>query len=180
MTKRVNIGVFHVLKSIVDSKVAVAQPLVVRAKKASDSLPGLYAYLQSLQDWERSISRYETPQYEAGEDTPSDLERKISCTEEDVARGELAARDLMFADKFNATYKLAMLTPKLNAVRKELRDAEAWVEHWAALKNSICLDDYEDADDMERDKGYYAQEYERALRNVRNLKIKLNDLQNVR
>ena len=34
MTKRVNIAVFHVLKSIVDSKVAVAKPLVKRARVA--------------------------------------------------------------------------------------------------------------------------------------------------
>lgn len=180
MTKRVNIGVFHILKSVVDSKVAVARPLVVRGKKASEALPGLYAHLQSLQEWERSISRYETPHYEADEDTPADLERKIESAKMDTARGELAAKDLKFADEFNVTYKLAVLTPKLDAVRKDLRDAEAWVEHWAVLKNSISLDDYEDTDDMERDKTYYTKEYERALRNVRDLKTKLNDLQNVR
>ena len=55
MTKRVNIAVFHVLKSIVDSKVAVAKQLVKRARVAQEALPGLCSHLHSLQEWERQV-----------------------------------------------------------------------------------------------------------------------------
>ena len=180
MTKRVNIAVFHVLKSIVDSKVAVAKPLVKRARVAQEALPGLCSHLRSLQEWERSISHYETPRYEKGEDTPADLERKIETENKHIERGAAAIQDLDFADKFNVTYKLALLEPQLVDLRKRLRDAEAWVEHWNALRNQLVLDDYDEPDDMERDRVYYANEYERAVKNLRELKIKLNDLQNVR
>ncbi|MBQ3039710.1 MAG: hypothetical protein IJD41_04100 [Alphaproteobacteria bacterium] len=180
MAKRVNIGVFHILKSIVDSKVAVAKPLADAAKRAEIALPGLGSHLQSLRDWEHSISRYETPRYEDGEDTPTDLENKIEAAKQDIALGASAVLDLKFADKFNTTYKLAMLEPQMEAFRADLRDAEAWAEHWSRMRNGISLDDYEDADDMERDKAYYTCEYERAVKNVRDLKSKLIELQNIK
>lgn len=180
MAKRVNIGVFHILKSIVDSKVAVAKPLVARATQAEATLPDLWSHLQSLRDWERSISRYETPRYEDGEDTPADLEIKIGKAKQDAARGVYARQDLKFADEFNITYKLAIREPQMQAFRAELHDAEAWAEHWSRMRSGISLDDYEDIDDMERDRAYFTCEYEQAVKNVRDLKSKLNELQNIR
>lgn len=180
MARRVNMGVFDVLKSIVDFKVAVAKPLAARAAQAEADLPGLGSYLQSLRDWERSISRYETPRYEDGEDTPADLESKINMAQQDIARGASAVQDLKFADKFYITYKLAMLEPQMETFRADLRDAEAWVEHWRCMRSGVSLDDYEDADDMERERAYYTCEYERAVKNVRDLKSKLIELQNIR
>ena len=73
-----------------------------------------------------------------------------------------------------------MLEPRLEAFRIDLRDTEAWVEHWARMRNGISLDDYEDTDDMERDRTYFAFEYEQAVKRVRELKSKLNELQNIR
>lgn len=180
MAKRVNIGVFHILKSVVDFKVAKAKPLAESAKQADAELPGLNARLQGLREWENSIVRYEKPSYETNEETPYDLERKIEAAQNDIARGAFPIQELKFADKFNVTYKLAMLEPKLETFRADLRDAEAWVEHWAQLRNSISMDDYEDVDDMERDRAYYACEYERAIKNVRDLKSRLIELQNIR
>ena len=180
MAKRVNIGVFHILKSVVDFKAAKAKPLAESAEQADAELPGLNVRLQGLRDWEASISHYETPRYEKGEDTPADLEHKIEIAKDNIARGAFAIQELKFADKFNATYKVAMLEPRLEAFRIDLRDAEAWVEHWARMRNGISLDDYEDTDDMERDRTYFAFEYEQAIKRVRELKSKLNELQNIR
>ena len=93
MAKRVNIGVFHILKSVVDFKVAKAKPLAESAKQADAELPGLNVRLQGLRDWEASISHYQTPRYEEGEDTPADLERKIEIAKAAPSVGSVPAHN---------------------------------------------------------------------------------------
>lgn len=180
MTKRVNIDVFHILKSVVDARVAAARPLVARANAAAARLPDLERSLEGLYDWENSMSRYETPHYEPGEDTPTDLEIKIADAKRTIARATQAKQDLEFAGKFNATYRLALIYPQIQAIKTDLREAEYWQEHWNGMYNLVDSDETRDIDERERAKAYYACECENARKNILKLKNKLFELQNVR
>lgn len=178
MTRRVNIAVFDVLKSIVDSKVAQAASVAGQAKIAADRLPKLRQSLENLRQWEGSIARYETPHYDDGEETPADLEQEIDVAQRCVQRGQIASQDVEYASRFYSMYRYIQQEPKRNEIRKQLGEAEVWADHWASLCDSVS--DIDDIDDMEKNKAYYLYEYERAAKRVRELNIELNSLRHVR
>lgn len=163
MRKRVKIEVFNILKSIVDSRV-VGLPDVVRAgHEAYAHLPDLEDGLKNLSAWERREARYGRPKYEPGEKTPDDYVSEIE-----------AANELKAAGQFYVTHRIAMNTPKIQQLEKELSSEQCWLAHWQAKLSSV---ESNQDDDGVSERGHCEMEYERVQNRIHDIQKKLAELQ---
>lgn len=174
MRKRVKIEVFNILKSIVDSRV-VGLPDVVRAgHEAYAHLPDLEDELKNLSAWERREARYGRPKYEPGEKTPDDYVSEIEAAKCAISAGCDAADELKAADQFYVTHRIAMNTPKIQQLEKELSSEQCWLAHWQAKLSSM---ESNQDDDGVSERGHCEMEYERVQNRIHDIQKKLAELQ---
>lgn len=177
MVKRVNINVFGVLKSIVDSKVPAQQKLVHAGDVARMKLPDLRAELDNLYKWEKREGRYGRPAYDRGDKTPDDYETEIKELNDVIDAGDVATGELKAADKFYKTYDYVLRVPEIEHLQQELYETEAWQEHW---RSKMCADSSYQDDEQLSEASHYEMEYNGATKRVNVLKARLAEIQNTR
>ncbi len=101
--KRTPIGVFKVLKSIMDAKVAPLREAVNTGNRAQTELPVLCERISNLQTFIRN-SRYDPSDTREAEIEITEYEYQLHGIQKKIARGQSAEKDLAYAEKFYASY----------------------------------------------------------------------------
>lgn len=125
--KRTPIGVFEVLKSIMDAKVAPLREAVNTGNRAQTELPVLCERISNLQTFIRN-SRYDPADVREAETEITEYEYQLHGIQKKIARGQSAEKDLVYADNFYASYadtcRQIRNMPMVDELRRQCRALE--------------------------------------------------------
>lgn len=101
--KRTPIGVFEVLKSIMDAKVATLNVVVNTGNRAQAELPVICERIHNLQEFART-NRYDSSDVRETETEIIEYEYQLHGIQKKIARGQMAEKELVYAKDFYASY----------------------------------------------------------------------------
>ena len=183
--KKVSLGVFHVLKSVMDSKATALRTQIEVARRAKMEEPTLYDHIGNLQQY-IDANRYDAVSAREAEYELADYEQQAAAVRAKIQAGQSAQSQLAFVDKFNVTYRGIINGPRIRERRAESKQIEAEMD---------LIDDYIFAceinlDRLERDAATYAQsesdlekyraEYNDLTQRLNSISRQLYELQNGR
>ena len=118
--KRTPIGVFEVLKSIMDAKAKTLHETINIGKRAKTELPVLCERISNLQTFIWN-SRYDPVEAREAEIELADNEYQLAGINKKIEKGGLAVADLVYVDKFNASYESVCNHVRNTSLIRDLR-----------------------------------------------------------
>ncbi len=171
--KAVSINVFHILKSVMDSKAKKLSHAVSMGQAALSEKDVLHTHIANLESY-ISANRYDRESAREAEEEIADYEAQVRGVEEKIAAGKAAAAQMPAVISFNKTYEYAIRKSTerpldltwLRARRDEVRD-QLW-----------RLDDAIAACEINMNARAYGQDvYDQACSDYENYCQKYNELQ---
>lgn len=126
MAKKVNAGVFDILKSLADDKARKLETTVQQGRAATEEIPVLESHVKDLQSY---IARntYDREAVRDAEYDIADCESQLAAVHNKKQKGEKAAADLAHYPKFKETYvsavrgdKIAKIQATIDVLRNEI------------------------------------------------------------
>ena len=167
-------------KADMDLHVCELRKKVAHGEEAAERLPLVVDQLDATRKYLRTSAVYEVVRYEDGEQTLADLEHEVDLLNEDIKCAEVARGQLVEAERFYRAYHYVVNGPKIRALRRELTEAECWVEQWNDRIRFVDCDTEEDIDKCDQEKAHCEYELACAREKVCILQNKIRDLRNVR
>lgn len=168
--KKVSMNVIHILKSVMDYKVKPLRDAVDAGKRAAQEEPVVCEYISSLQHFIDN-SRYDRAEALEAEREMADYEIQASAIREKINRGNVAAAQLVHADKFYEFYQKTCReienAPKLRQLESERRALERQLEslehNMDACEINMTPNLYSEdlASQSSEDYEYFSQNYSR-------------------
>ena len=173
-------GRLNKAKELKDARVKVLRQVLSDGREASRSLPDLEMSLKGLQAYELTnrVSGLDKP--EEGEDTTDMLQIKIDRAHSAILAAESAWKELGAIKRFYRAYHFVVNGPKIRELKRQLTDAELWVEQWESRLATIDLDYEDDTDKRDSEKARLVCECEYAHNKVRKLQNQIAELCNIR
>lgn len=183
MAKKVNTGVFDILKSLADDKAAKLEAIVRSGREAEASIPTLEQDIQNLQEYIEN-NRYDRASVREAKADIADTQSKIHDALEQKKDGEKAAADLaQHYQKFKKTYvgavrgdKIAQIQAAIDALRNEIAKIDGNMDTEMINMENETLDD-EVRNQAREDFELYQQQQESLLKMIEQYKAELNDAQ---
>lgn len=122
--KTANIGVFHILKSVMDAKATKLRATVDVGCRAEQERPVLYEHISHLQQYVIS-NRYDRDEVRDAEMTMNDYEQQAPAINTKIDCGKIAQAELKYVDMFNNTYNMVVAAPILRNLWEQYRQIEA-------------------------------------------------------
>lgn len=184
--KKVSIDVIHILKSVMDYKVKPLRAAVDAGKYAAQEEPVICERISALQHFIES-SRYDRSDAMEAEQEMSDYEIQASAIRAKINRGNLAAEQLVHADKFYASYRdtcrqieIAPQLQKLDLERAQLESRLTSLEqNMDACEINMTPNLYggDVAEQSRVDYEHFAQEYNKTYESLQNVLRQIKSLQ---
>ena len=184
--KKVSMNVIHILKSVMDYKVRPLRNAVTAGKYAAMEEPVVCEYIASLQNFINN-SRYDRSEAMEAEQEMADYEMQASGIRAKINRGNAAAEQLVYADKFYKSYadtchqiEIAPQLQKLESERAALESRLASLEHnmdACEINMTPNLYGVDIADQSRADYEHYSQEYDRTYQQLQNVLSHIKSLQ---
>lgn len=142
--KGAQIGVFHILKSVVDAKVPVLQDRVSAGKRAQTEYPILVDNIKALRQYVMNSRTFDPSEYYEAAADLDDKEMQLDGIQKRIDNGRTAERELAHVASFNQTYDAvckkhnnASRIHELRAVADELEERMSHLEDkiWACQIN---------------------------------------------
>ncbi len=182
MAKKVNAGVFDILKSLADDKAAKLEKTVQRGRDAKESIGPIESHIKNLQEY-ASRNSYDRESVRDAEADIADFEAQLSVAHQKKADGEKAAADLAHYPKFKKTYvsavrgdKIAQIQAAIDALRNEIAKIDGNMDTEMINMENETLDD-EIRNQAREDFELYQQQQESLLKMIEQYKSELNDAQ---
>ena len=163
--KSVSIGVFHILKSVMDAKAKPLNRLVDLGRRATQEEPLLNDQINRLYEYS-AYNYYDRSSVRDAEDAIAEYESQIYAVRERIKRGEQAQKDLEHVAQFNNTYDVIVNGNPVAKMQDEYRIIEDRIskldERIFACQVNMRADerDAETVAQAEHDIEYYQTEYE--------------------
>ncbi len=158
------IGVFHILKSVVDAKVPKLQDRVSAGKRAQTEYPILVDNIKALRQYVMNSRTFDPSEYREAAADLDDKEMQLDGIQKRIDNGRTAERELAHVASFNQTYGAvckkhnnASRIHELRAVADELEERMSHLEDkiWACQINMdntsrvpyVVAQSHSDADD---------------------------------
>lgn len=109
--KTVSINVFHILKSVMDSKAKKLSHTISAGQAAQSEKDVLHTHIANLESY-ISANRYDRESAREAEDELADYEAQVRGVEEKIAAGKAAATQMPAVISFNRTYEYAIRKSK--------------------------------------------------------------------
>ena len=184
--KKVSMNVIHILKSVMDYKVKPLHAAVDAGKRAAQEEPVICEYISSLQYFIEN-NRYDRNDTLEAEQEMADYEMQASGIRAKINRGNAAAEQLVYADKFYKSYadtchqiEIAPQLQKLESERAALESRLASLEHnmdACEINMTPNLYGVDIADQSRADYEHYSQEYDRTYQQLQNVLSHIKSLQ---
>lgn len=142
--KGAQIGVFHILKSVVDAKVPKLQDRVSAGKRAQTEYPILVDNIKALRQYVMNSRTFDPSEYREAAADLDDKEMQLGGIQKRIDNGRAAERELAHVASFNQTYGAvckkhnnASRIHELRAVADELEERMSRLEDkiWACQIN---------------------------------------------
>lgn len=141
--KCAQIGVFHILKSIVDTKVPRLHDRVSAGKRAQTEYPILVDNIKALRQYVMNCRAFDPAEYREAAADLDDKEMQLDGIQKRINNGAAAERELAYAAVFNQTYDTvckkndASRIYELRALADELEERMSRTEDkiWACQVN---------------------------------------------
>lgn len=142
--KGAQIGVFHILKSVVDAKVSGLQDRVSAGKRAQTEYPILVDNIKALRQYVMNSRTFDPSEYYEAAADLDDKEMQLDGIQKRIDNGRTAERELTHVASFNQTYGAvckkhnnASRIHELRAVADELEECMSHLEDkiWACQIN---------------------------------------------
>ena len=173
-------GRLNKAKELKDASVQVLRRVVSHGREAARSLPELEKSLAGLMAYEATNRVSGLDKLEEGEETTSTLQDKIDSAQSAILAAEGAVRELKSIERFYRVYNFVVNGPKIRELKRQLADAELWLEQWESRLATIGLDAEQDEDKRDSEKARLECEYECACSEVRRLQNQIAELRNIR
>lgn len=158
------IGVFHILKSVVDAKVPKLQDRVSAGKRAQTEYPILVDNIKALRQYVMNSRTFDPSEYREAAADLDDKEMQLDGIQKRIDNGRTAERELAHVASFNQTYGAVCKKHnnvsrihELRAVADELEERMSHLEDkiWACQINMdntsrvpyVVAQSHSDADD---------------------------------
>lgn len=180
--KKTSIGVFNILKSIVDYKKTNLKQIVSMGHRAEIEEPIIYSHINALNQYIRT-NRYDAADVRETECEIADLEHQAIGIRTKINKGRFAAKELDQVKIFDQMYKTIAYAPTIKELQQEKIATEIKI---AKIENSmdICELNMEPgiySDDIinqaKQDMEHYQQEYTYQNKKLQNIISQLNQLQ---
>ncbi len=122
--KNVNIGVFNILKSVMDVKAAKLHATIDAGRRAEQERPVLYEHISNLQQY-IVCNRYDRNEVRDAELAMNDYEQQAAAINTKIDCGKQAQSELKYVDVFNNTYYAVVAEPILRNLNEQYRRIEA-------------------------------------------------------
>lgn len=138
------IGVFHILKSVVDGKLPGLQESVAVGKRAQTEQPILVDNIKSLRQYVSNCRAFDPSEYREATADLDDKEMQLDGIQRRIDSGRTAERELAYAALFNTTYNTvckrhnnASRIRELKKLREELYERQYRLDDkiWACQLN---------------------------------------------
>ena len=184
--KKVSMNVIHILKSVMDYKVRPLRNAVAVGKNAAMEEPVVCECIASLQNFINN-SRYDRSEAMEAEQEMADYEMQASGIRAKINRGNAAAEQLVYADKFYKSYadtchqiEIAPQLQKLESERAALESRLASLEQNMDACEINMTPNLYGGDVAEQSRGdyeYFAQEYNKTYESLKNVMQRIKLLQ---
>lgn len=181
--KSVQVGVFNILKSVMDAKAKSLKQLIERGEHAAheeivinERISNLYKYI--------SANRYDRETVRDAEYDIAEYEAEAAAIRQHVIRGIQAKKDMQYVNQFNKTYNLIINGDKikdLQASRRILEDKIAKLDDRIFACYVNMNPDERDAETVaqaEDDIVYYENKYQDLIEQRTTIDRRIADLQN--
>lgn len=185
--KGAQIGVFHILKSIIDTKVPGLNDRVSAGKRAQAEYPILVDNIKSLRRYAMNCRSFDPAERRDAEADLDDKEMQLDGIQKRIENGQSAERELVHIASFNQTYNTVCqkynnvsYICELCAVADELEERMSHLEDkiWACQINMdnasrapyVVAQAHSDAD-------YYAAQYQEVEKRLLKVRAQIKQLQ---
>lgn len=174
MTRRVNIGVFNILKSLVDNKRPVLQSAVDNGHRAISKIDNYHRNISNLQRFIDN-NRYDRADTIEAQSEIADMEHEIRVLQPVANKLASAQRELNAAENFDETYNRVVKDARLVELRRQYDKLDEYSEilsdtMFAAQANMNPSE--RDANTYEQaiaDTERYRQEYEDTIQRMQEI-----------
>lgn len=184
--KGAQIGVFHILKSVVDAKVPVLQDRVSAGKRAQTEYPILVDNIKALRQYVMNSRTFDPSEYYEAAADLDDKEMQLDGIQNRIVRGQHAEQDLKIVQQFNSNYNSACKIHK-NASRiralQELFDELCEQQYCLDEKVAACEVNMDSAsrlpefiEQAHADAAKYREEYNELEKRMSKIKEQINQL----
>ena len=177
------IGVFHILKSVMDNKAKPLDRLVDLGNRASQEEPLLTEQLDRLYEY-ASYNYYDRSSVRDAEDAIAEYESQLFAVRERIKRGNQAKKDLEHVKQFNKTYNAVVngdSVAELQNARRVIEDKISKLDDRIFACQVNMNPDERDASTVaqaEMDMEYYEGEYKNLVAKRDALTTEIAKLQN--
>lgn len=130
--KKTPIGVFHILKSVMDAKHQAAISHIELAKRASAEYPILCEHITALNQYIRNCRAFDPREQREAELDLADKEYQLLGIQSKIFRGQNAKQELVHTEKFYNIYqdviKQHKSAPKIRELREQANIIEAQMD----------------------------------------------------
>ncbi len=185
--KGAQIGVFHILKSIVDTKVPGLHDTVSAGKRAQVEYPVLVDNIKAQRQYIRNCRIFDPSEYREATADLDDKEMQLDGIQKRIDNGRAAERELSAAQSFNTTYNTILKKHHnntrirgLNALKYSLYDQLYQLDDkiWGCQINmDLSCRSHDLVTQAQSDMDIYMKEYSELEERIKKINQKIEQLQ---